>query len=335
MNEWALDLQSLRRTFRRRGQVERIALDNVDLRLPARASSGLVHGLLGPNGAGKTTICKIVATVLLPTSGRARVLGHDVVTEAAAVRRLIGIVFGGERGLYDRLSAMENLQFWCAMHGLGARAGRRRSTELLERLGLGERATEKVETFSRGMKQRLHLARGLVAEPRVLLLDEPTVGMDPVSARDFRTLVTELRGEGRTVLLTTHDMAEAQALCDSVTFIDQGRVLGTGPPAQVRAMVAGSQQITVDDVDPASAEALTGALGTLPDAAERIHAVHDARSGVLQITVSGGAEAVSTALRTVLAAGHTQITSAPPSLEDVYLDLLGTDAAGQRRGMDV
>ena len=217
----ALRTAGLTRCFTSRGGQPRTALDSVSLSLPA----GGVHALLGPNGAGKTTLCRIASTVLLPSSGRAAVLGRDVVKEAAAVRRLITIVFGGDRGLYDRLSAQENLWFWCSMYGLPRRAGRQRAQQLLEQLGLAERAGELVETFSRGMKQRLHLARGLVAEPQLLILDEPTVGMDPVSAREFRTLVTDLRSQGRTVLLTTHDLQEAEALADTVTVIDRGRVL--------------------------------------------------------------------------------------------------------------
>lgn len=332
MTDLALDLRGLSRTFTVRGGTDRIALDSIDLSLP---TSG-VHGLLGPNGAGKTTLCKIASTVLLPTSGAARVLGHDVVAEAGAVRRLIGIVFGGERGLYGRLTAMENLQFWCAMHGLGVREGRRRSTELLQRLGLADRAKDTVERFSRGMKQRLHLARGLVSDPPLLLLDEPTVGMDPVSARDFRDLVTELRGEGRTILLTTHDMAEAEAVCDSVTFIDQGAILGTGSPATVRQMLAGARKVRVHDVDPERLASLAEAVTTpgRPASAE-VRTSYDARSKNLDITVSGEPETVSAVLAAVLGAGHTSITSAPPSLEEVYLGLLGTDSQGSPRGMTI
>ncbi len=332
MTAYAIELQSLRRTFDVRGGAQRLALDRVDLSLP---TSG-VHGLLGPNGAGKTTICKIIATVLLPTSGRARVLGHDVVRETATVRSLLGIVFGGERGLYERLTAMENLQFWCAMHGMRAGPGRRRAQDLLERLGLGSRAQHRVETFSRGMKQRLHLARGLVSDPPVLLLDEPTVGMDPVSARDFRTVIADLRAEGRTVLLTTHDMDEAQALCDSVTFIDNGRLLGTGSPAHVRGMLGNSRRIMIDDVDAAAAGDLTGVLDRLPaHVRARLQIRHDPADHTLSIEVPTETHVIAAVMSAVLAAGHTAVSAAPPSLGEVYLTLLGTDAQGARRGMEV
>src|SRR5262249_57279250 len=134
---------------------------------------------------------------------------------------------GGDRGLYPGPPGRQNLLYWAALYGVPEQRARRRAAELLERVGLDARASARVETYSRGMKQRLHLARGLVADQRVLILDEPTTGMDPVAAHDFRALVESLRGEGRTVLVTTHDMAEAEAICDRVTMIDGGRLLGT------------------------------------------------------------------------------------------------------------
>ena len=326
MPDPALVLCGLHRVFPVRGKPDRVALDSVDLTLAA----GGVHGLLGPNGAGKTTLCRIVATVLLPTSGSATVLGHDCVQEASAVRRLLGIVFGGERGLYGRLTAAENLSFWCAMYGVPRRRTRARVGELLGRLGLADRADARVETFSRGMKQRLHLARGLVADPPLLVLDEPTVGMDPVSAHEFRALVAELRGEGRTVLLTTHDMAEAESLCDTLTFVDGGRVVGSGTPAEARSWLAGSSRVQVHDLDATAADALAREL-------TRVTGVVPSVTGSTPVTLSltAPAEQVTAVLATVVAAGHNAVTTRPPSLEEVYLDLLGRDATGARRGMDV
>ena len=196
---WAISTQNLRREFitgkgiRRRG-VTTTALDNMDLAIAV----GEIHGLLGPNGAGKTTLCKILSTVLLPTSGTATVAGSDVVSEVGQVRRRMGIVFGGDHGLYRRLTARRNLRYWGALHRLTTRETNERAELLLERVGLVDVTDERVETFSRGMKQRLHLARGLMSDPEVLLLDEPTTGMDPVAARDFRAMAKELHGEGRT-----------------------------------------------------------------------------------------------------------------------------------------
>lgn len=325
MANTAIEAHHLTRSFRVRRGPDRTALDAVTLDLPA----GGVHGLLGPNGAGKTTLCRIACTVLLPTSGSLRVHGHDVVRDRDEVRRLVGIVFGGDRGLYGRLTAAENLRFWCAMNGVPWRHTGTRVADLLARLGLEQRADDLVETFSRGMKQRLHLARGLVSDPPVLLLDEPTVGMDPVSAHDFRRLMTELRGEGRTILLTTHDMAEAQALCDTVTFIDGGRIVGSGTPGTVRAMLSeGGLLVRVEEVD-------TGAFATVRAAlAPEVTATHDPRSRRAELTVPTDVE-VQQVVATLVRLGHTAITTGPPSLEDAYLRLLGQGAGGTARGMSV
>ena len=301
----AVVTEDLRREFG-----ERSALAGVDLAVPA----GEVHGLLGPNGAGKTTLCKILSTVLLPTGGRALVAGHDVVTARAAVRPLVGIAFGGERGLYPRLTARRNLRYWAAMYGHGGAAGRARADALLARVGLAARADERVETFSRGMQQRLHLARALVGDPAVVVLDEPTTGMDPVAAREFRTLVGELRGEGRTVLLTTHDMAEAEAVCDRVSFLDRGRLLGTGSPALVGRWISTYERVVAAGV-PAS---LAEAVGRLPGVAS----VDLAPDGAL--TVDTDAEGATAAvLRALLDGGVSTVSTRRPSLEEVYLHLLG------------
>ncbi|WP_256838850.1 ABC transporter ATP-binding protein [Ornithinimicrobium faecis] len=326
MTDLALHADSLTRTFRVRRGPDRTALDSINLEL----ATGLVHGLLGPNGAGKTTLCRIASTVLTPTSGRLTVHGCDVARESDQVRRLIGIVFGGDRGLYGRLSARENLEFWCAMNGVPRRDTPAAVEALLERLGLANRATELVETFSRGMKQRLHLARGLVADPPVLLLDEPTVGMDPVSAHEFRVLIEELRREGRTVLLTTHDMAEAQVLCDTVTFIDAGRIVGSGTPDTIRAIqVEGGVRIRIHDLPQSEHDALTLAL---TQAIPEVSTTHDGGARHTDLVVPP--EHVATVVDTVVRRGDTAITTGPPSLEDVYLGLLG-QRDGSDRGMGV
>src|SRR5438067_4102861 len=255
----AVDVREITRVFTPRRRAPVTALDGVSLSIP----SGEVHGLLGPNGAGKTTLVKILSTVLLPTSGRASVCGHDVVGDTKAVRPLIGIVFGGERGLYTRLTARQNLEYWGALYRLPAREVKERAAALLSRVGLDERADQRVEEFSRGMKQRLHLARGLVGDAKVLFLDEPTTGMDPLAAREFRRLVVELKGEGRTILLTTHDMVEAELVCDRVSLIDHGRILATETPRSLGTLISRFQRIDVEGA-PAS---LLGELGELPGVA--------------------------------------------------------------------
>ncbi|MFI8186217.1 ABC transporter ATP-binding protein [Actinacidiphila glaucinigra] len=198
---------------------------------------GELFGLLGPNGAGKTTTIKMLNTLLLPTSGSARVLGHDVARDATAVRRRIGYVFGGDRGLYDRLSALDNLRYFAELYGVDPQHQMSRIAELLEAVGLTGRERERVEGYSRGMRQKLHIARGLLHKPDVLFLDEPTIGVDPVAARELRRMVAELAANGTTVLLTTHYMAEADELCDRIAVISGGRIRAEGTPAELKDRV--------------------------------------------------------------------------------------------------
>jgi ABC-2 type transport system ATP-binding protein len=306
----AVDVQDIRRVFTPRRRDPVTALDGVSLSIPA----GEVHGLLGPNGAGKTTLVKILSTVLLPTEGRAFVCGHDVVEETRTVRPLIGIVFGGERGLYTRLTARQNLAYWGALYRLSGPEIKQRSEALLERVGLADRAGQRVEEFSRGMKQRLHLARGLMGDAQVLFLDEPTTGMDPLAAREFRTLIGELKGEGRTILLTTHDMIEAETVCDRVTLIDRGRVLATETPRTLGTLISRFQRIDVEGASAellAELEGLTGvsSVATQPDGSVRI-----------EVNEEG---ATSLVLRRLIDAGITDVKTSLPSLEEVYVQTIG------------
>lgn len=301
---------------RRSSKEEVIALDSVDLDI----AEGQVHGLLGPNGAGKTTLVKILSTVLLPTSGTARVLGFDVVDETDEVRKRVGLVFGGERGLYLRLTARRILRYWAALYKLSDDVGIQRTEELIKRVGLSEWADRRVETFSRGMKQRLHLARGLIADPPVLFLDEPTTGMDPVSAHDFRVLIGELRSEGRTVLLTTHDMAEAEAVCDRITLIDQGVLLGTKTPTTVAEWLGSYERVEAEDVPDAVMEQIRGLDGV---------ASIDLEDNRIRIQTEES-DAVHSVLALLVEAGVTSLKTSRPSLEEVYLHVFGRD-----RGMTV
>jgi ABC-2 type transport system ATP-binding protein len=296
------------------------ALRDVDLEIP----EGEIHGLLGPNGAGKTTLCKILSTVLLPSGGRAEICGYDVVAETAAVRRLIGIVFGGERGLYTRLTARGNLEFWASLYGLSGSQAQVRVTTLLERLGLEQRADARVETFSRGMKQRLHLARGLIGDPQVLILDEPTTGMDPVAAQEFRHLVRGLRAEGRTILITTHDMTEAEAICDRVTLIDNGSILATERPSTLGTWITRYARVRADGVRPDQVASVTAAVEALSGVA----AVREAEPGTLVVDTAADGAAPEV-LRRLLELGITDVATTRPDLAEVYLQVIGS------RGMRV
>ena len=233
--EPAIVADRLTRDYRTRSG-QRRALDDLSFSV----HFGQIAGLLGPNGAGKTTCIRILTTLLLPTSGTALVAGIDVVAQPRRAQRILGASFGGDSGLYTRLSARDNLRYFGTMYGMSGRRLAATADRLLDRVSLTDRARDRVETFSRGMRQRLHIARALLADPRVLLLDEPSSGLDPASARDLRRLVTDLRDEGRAVLLTTHDMIEAEQLCEQVLIIDRGRLARGATVRALRAEVARS-----------------------------------------------------------------------------------------------
>src|SRR5712691_3723755 len=243
-----VEAENLRRTYRtttgvfRRRRLEVEAVRGVTFEI----GEGELFGLLGPNGAGKTTTIKMLITLLIPTSGTARVLGLDVVKDAREVRKRIGYVFGGERGLYERLSAFDNLRYFAELYAVPPREQRPRIAELLELVGLTGREKERVEGYSRGMRQRLHIARGLLHDPPVIFLDEPTIGVDPVGARELRATIASLVESGKTVLLTTHYMFEADDLCDRIAVINKGQIVAEGTPRDLKGIVADRTVIEIE-----------------------------------------------------------------------------------------
>jgi len=214
----AITLKELTKTFDKR-----VVVDSVSLDIP----SGVVYGLIGPNGAGKTTIVRMLSTLLRPTSGTAIVNGFDVLTHQLQVKGSIGVL-PEDTGLYDRLTAVETLEFYGGVQGLQGEALRKRIDELLLILNLHDRRNDRVGKFSRGMRQKLALARALIHDPPVLLLDEPTLGVDVMSTRAIRDYVKQVAQQGKTVLLTTNNMYEAQLLCSSLTIISKGVIRGSG-----------------------------------------------------------------------------------------------------------
>ncbi len=234
--EFAIETRNLGKTFmplpwplsatgRRLARPVR-ALHNVSVQIPR----GEVFGLLGPNGAGKTTLLKLLATILLPSEGSARVNGVDVIRENGKVRRMIGLATAEERGFYWRLSGRENLEFFSGLWGLSPKTARRRVQTVLERVDLLPSADEIVGRYSTGMRHRLDLARALLPDPSVLLLDEPTRSVDPLAADQIRTLLRQLAHEGgKTVLLVTHDLTEAAATCDQVAILLRGAICAVFP----------------------------------------------------------------------------------------------------------
>jgi len=307
----AVEAVSLGRSYeaRRRSKPVR-ALDDFSIQI----QKGEIHGLLGPNGAGKTTFIKILSTLLLPTDGSAFVLGRDVTRELRFVRTSIGIVLGGDKGLHSQLSARETLVYWSALYGVPNHETKSRVAALLDRVGLTERADAWVETYSRGMKQRLHLARGLIANAPVLFLDEPTLGMDPLAALDFRKLVANLRDEGRTILLTTHDMAEAEAVCDRVSLIDHGKLIAVETPATLGRLLSQFERVDFGATS-AVAETVRSIVGVT-----RVSPLAQADNFRAEV---GDRPALRAVLACLVSAGITSVRTSPPSLEEVYIHLIG------------
>jgi ABC-2 type transport system ATP-binding protein len=209
------------------------AVNGVDLQI----ERGEIFGLLGPNGAGKSTTIRMLCTLLEPTSGTARVNGFDVVKQANDVRRSLGTVLAGERSIYWKLSGRENLEYFAALYHIPAEVTKKRVEELIERMEIKDRANELVEKYSTGMRQRIAIAKALLARPPILLLDEPTLGLDPQAARRVRELIAELKQEGHTILLTTHYMEEADQLSDRIGIIDTGKVIALDTPEGLKQRI--------------------------------------------------------------------------------------------------
>jgi ABC-2 type transport system ATP-binding protein len=198
---------------------------------------GEIFGLLGPNGAGKSTTIRMLCTLLEPTSGSAHVNGFDVVKQANDVRRSLGTVLAGERSIYWKLSGRENLEYFAALYHIPPAIAKQRVEDLLERMEIKDRANELVEKYSTGMRQRIAIAKALLARPPILLLDEPTLGLDPQAARNLRELIAQLKQEGHTILLTTHYMEEADQLSDRIGIIDTGKVIALDTPAGLKRRI--------------------------------------------------------------------------------------------------
>jgi ABC-2 type transport system ATP-binding protein len=209
------------------------ALSGVSFTIP----QGEIACMMGPNGAGKSTLVRILGGLLLPSSGQASVTGIDAGAGTAEFRRRVAFVVGDERSFHYRVSGRGNLHYFAALHGLTAATARRRTGELLERVGLAAAAERRYLEYSRGMRQRLAIARGLLGDPRVLLLDEPTLGLDPKGARDLRAFLRDeiVRGAGRTAIVCSNDPTEARAMADRVLFLEGGRLRGESAPDQIEA----------------------------------------------------------------------------------------------------
>ncbi|MFP4545298.1 MAG: ATP-binding cassette domain-containing protein [Methanomassiliicoccales archaeon] len=314
----AVRVQQLTRTFkvdRRSGPVT--ALDHVDMEM----EEGELFGLLGPNGAGKTTLIKILATLLLPSSGTAEVLGHDVTLEAARVRPLINLVSGGDYSGYGLLTVRENIWMFSQFYGVPRKEARERIDHLIQEFGLEERADTKMRTLSTGERQKMNMIRGFVTDPRLIFLDEPTLGLDVNASHVIRDYVREWtsRERGRSVLLTTHYMMEADEMCDRVAIIDRGRILACDTPSNLKRTL---NRITSYRIETTPFQGVEG-IGQL--------------EGVEDLTVTRGEEAFELTVRVEDESLISDIVSriieqgarimsmgrSEPTLEDVFVQLVG------------
>jgi ABC-2 type transport system ATP-binding protein len=317
----AIEVDGLERRYRSKTGLRRsstkdvLAVQGVDFHV----ERGELFGLLGPNGAGKTTTIKMLITLLLPSAGSARVLGYDVVEHPREVRRRIGYVFGGDRGLYERLSALDNLRYFAELYAVPAREQKQRIGELLELVGLEGRERERVEGYSRGMRQRLHIARGLLHRPEVLFLDEPSIGIDPVGARELRATVATLAAAGTTIMLTTHYMFEADELCDRIAVITDGRIVATGTPEELKHTVTGGNVVEVEvyGVDAATLESIRAVPGVASvDVEER------GQTQLLIVRSAADVEITQRVIATLQGVRVGRVTSREPTLEDAYVELV-------------
>jgi ABC-2 type transport system ATP-binding protein len=318
----AIEVKHLRRVFttnvgRIRRQVkEVVAVDDVSFEI----ADGELFGLLGPNGAGKTTTVKMLTTLLIPTSGTAIIDGKDVVKDAETIRQNIGFIFGGERGLYWRLSANDNLRYFASLYNVDPEISAKRIPYLLELVGLKGREKEKVEGYSRGMKQRLHIARSLIHDPKILFLDEPTIGLDPVGARELRNVVRDLQNQKKTILLTTHYMFEADALCQRIAVINHGNIVAMDTPSKLKKVV---QDLSVIEVETfgVSEEVINQLRGL--NFVDNVSVEDHDQKQLLTVQTTRGSAAIPDLMKIMDGQKVGHVIAREPTLEDAYVRLVG------------
>jgi ABC-2 type transport system ATP-binding protein len=294
---------------------ETLAVDHISFAV----KKGELFGILGPNGAGKTTTIKMLTTLLIPTSGSAKVLGFDVSKDPYEVRKRIGLIIGGERGLYYRISGRQNLRYFADLYAVPRQERERRIEEVLRKVDLLDRAEDRVEDYSRGMKQRLHIAKGLINDPEVIFMDEPTIGLDPQASRDTRNLIKDLLASGKTILMTTHYMFEADDLCDRLAVINKGRIVAMDTPRGLKSLMKDTCVVEVEgfgltDMDVESLRSIPG-----------VRAVSSAMNEdkqVLRVQVVDAGEMLAPIAGRLSGRNVIDMKVKEPTLEDAYLWLV-------------
>jgi len=310
--QFDIEVESLSKHF---GELK--AVNEISFNVP----KGEIFGFLGPNGAGKSTTIRMLCTLSRPTSGSAKVAGYDIVSKPAEVRRSIGLV-AEKLILYDRLTAMENLWFFGRINHMRKEDIRTRGEEWLKKLGMWDWRDKLGGTFSTGMKQRVNIARALLTQPSVMFLDEPTLGLDPQTTRAIRQFIKELAEAGITVVLTTHEMAEAEALCDRISIIDHGNIIALDTDANLKKILSGDEGVVLD----LEVEGMTDATTAACSGLDCVKAVAEPEAGRLRVTAQGQG-AIRQVIETLESEGGTvkRANTLEPSLEDVFLHLTGTE----------
>ncbi len=325
MTRYAVEVKNLNRVFvtkavRGKSKKETVkALNDVSLTI----NEGELFGLLGPNGAGKTTLIKILCTLLLPTSGQARVLGHDVQKETNAIRQKINMVSGGETSGYGLLTVRENIWLFSQLYGIPSKEANRRIDMLMKELGLEHKKNSKVRTLSTGLRQKANMVRGFMTDPALIFLDEPTLGLDVNASRLIRDFIKNWMKEkpGRTVLLTTHYMMEADELCDRVAIINDGRVLACDTPQNLKRLIRQEAvlKLEIRQIDN------IGAFENLPGVRNFTH-VQDMAAGITKLKfILDDESAVADIVAAVPKSGSRilSVQKTEPTLEDVFVTLVG------------
>lgn len=298
-----------------------VAVDDVSFSVP----KGEIFGLLGPNGAGKTTTIKMLCTLITPTSGDAYISGFSLAKDQQKVRENLGVMLTGDRTLYWKLTGRENLEYFGALYHLDPTYTKKRIEELLTLVGLKEREGTLVENYSTGMRIRLSFAKALLNEAPVLLFDEPTAGLDPQSSRLIRDTIKDLKKRGHAVILTTHNMEEADILSDRVAIIDHGRIVSLGPPSELKEKVKSSDIIEIEGRN--FSDQIADALQSFSEVAKAAYSSADSshEKGLLKIHVEKGKEVLPKILEFLVRkqATITKVTFIEPTLEDVFIAQTG------------
>jgi len=319
-----VEVRSLSKTFvTREGPLLRkvakqlVAVDGVNFNV----SKGEIFGLLGPNGAGKTTTIKMLCTLITPTSGDAFINGFSVAKDQQKVRENLGVMLTGDRTLYWKLTGRENLEYFAALYHLDHEYSRKRIGELLELVGLGERKDTLVENYSTGMRVRLSFAKALLNEAPVLLFDEPTAGLDPQSSRLIRDTIRGLRNKGHAIILTTHNMEEADMLSDRVAIIDHGKIAALGPPSELKEKVKSNDIIEIEAKN--LSDRTVDALQSFSEVAKVAIAEGSPgeEGGLLRVHAEKGKEVLPRILEFLVRKGITitRVSFIEPTLEDVFI----------------